>query len=268
MMEGDIRDTSICDRAMEGVDYVLHQAAIGSVPVSLSDPLLTHSVNVTGFLNVMTAGVKYRVKRVVYASSCAVYGDNPELPLSETSELRPLSPYAATKACNELYAKSYYLSFGLSSVGLRYFNVYGERQDPNGAYAAVIPRWATAILSGAPVCIFGDGLNTRDFVYVDNVVAANIAAALKDSTGLCDVYNVASGRSISLNELYATLIQKVQYGKNLPIPSKVDRREPRPGDIRYSSADISKSLGSLNLRPIGIESGIEKVCSWYSDHLR
>src|SRR5205809_4962142 len=202
MVEGDIRDLDTCRTACEGADYVLHHAALGSVPWSVDDPLRTNAVNVDGFINMLVAAKDARVKRFVYASSSAVYGDTPEYPQIEDRLGRPLSPYAASKTTNETYALAFQMSYGLQSIGLRYFNVFGRRQDPAGAYAAVIPRWISSLLKGERCRIFGDGETTRDFCYIANVLQANLLAATAvDGAATCQSYNVACAKSVSLNQL-------------------------------------------------------------------
>ncbi|RYE53752.1 MAG: NAD-dependent epimerase/dehydratase family protein, partial [Sphingobacteriales bacterium] len=208
-IEGDIRDYALLEKHSLGCDFVVHQAALGSVPLSIENPLLTHEVNDLGTLNVLRAAVSSNVKRVVFATSCAVYGDNPNLPLGEGSEARPLSPYAASKLCNEIYASTFSNSYGLSTVGLRYFNVYGPRQDPKGAYAAVIPKWINAGLDSESISIFGDGNQTRDFVYVKDIVSANINAALSKAIVGHKIINVASGLTISLNDLKKSISEAI-----------------------------------------------------------
>src|SRR5215470_14596069 len=203
VVEGDIRDLATCQQLCADVDYVLHQAALGSVPRSLSDPIASHDTNVSGFLNMLVAARDSKVSRFVYASSSSVYGDHPTLPKIEENVGQPLSPYAATKAMNETYAGVFARAFALKSVGLRYFNVFGPRQDPAGAYAAVIPRWIAALLQSEPVHIYGDGETSRDFSYIDNVVQANLLAATTDnSAALNQVFNIAIGETTTLNELF------------------------------------------------------------------
>jgi len=241
---------------------VLHQAALGSVPLSISDPKTTHDVNVSGFVNLLIAAKTHKVRRFVYASSCAIYGNNQNLPLDESSQLFPLSPYAASKACNEMYAKSFYNSYGLPTIGLRYFNVFGERQDPKGAYAAVIPRWIHAMLDEQPVFINGDGENTRDFVYVGTVVDSNIASALQRSKLSSEVFNIGSGESLSLNQLYRILAVQLSHKPKLNL-QEVQYRASRLGDIRHSVAQIGKSAQLLHIEPISVDIGIAKAFSWY-----
>ena len=249
-IEGDIADIDVCRRACNGVDVVLHQAALGSVPRSLEDPLRTHAANATGFLNMLVAARDARVQRFVYAASSSTYGDHPGLPKVEDEIGRPLSPYAVTKYVDELYAQVFDKSYGIPTIGLRYFNVFGPRQDPEGAYAAVIPRWAAAMLDGSPITIYGDGETTRDFCYVANVVQANLlAAAVDDKAALGLIYNVAVGGRMSLNELYETMRElMLERHPGLRIPQPV-YEDFRPGDVRHSQADISRARRLLGYRP-------------------
>jgi UDP-N-acetylglucosamine 4-epimerase len=238
---GDIRNLDQCRKACEGVDFVLHQAAQCSVPASIADPLGTHETNVTGFLNILLAARDAGVKRVVYASSCAVYGDSKKLPNTEEYTGNFLSPYALSKFMDELYATM----FDIQTIGLRYFNVYGPRQDPNGPYAAVIPRWINALLRGEKPTIFGDGETTRDFIFVEDVIRANLlAATAKPPEAVGQVYNVASGTSTTLNTLYHEIC------KGMGIKGDPTYADFRPGDIRHSSADISKIRRSLEFKPL------------------
>jgi nucleoside-diphosphate-sugar epimerase len=231
VIQGDIRDLAQCRKACEGIDFVLHQAAQCSVPASIENPMETHDTNVTGFLNVLLAARDAGVKRMVFASSCAVYGNSERLPNSEERTGSFTSPYALSKFMDELYAAM----FGLETIGLRYFNVYGPRQDPKGPYAAVIARWITGLLQGQRATIFGDGENTRDFVFVEDVVKANLLAAVAKAEAVGQVYNVASGSTVSLNTLYG-LISKTVGVKADPVYA-----DSRSGDIRHSSADTSKA---------------------------
>jgi UDP-N-acetylglucosamine 4-epimerase len=238
MIEADIRDRAACARAVEGVTYVLHQAALGSVPRSMADPLNSHDSNVTGFLNMLDAARQAKVKRFVYAASSSTYGDEPNLPKREERIGNPLSPYAATKLINEVYASVYSRSFGFPAIGLRYFNVFGARQDPNGPYAAVIPKWLIAMTGGQPVEIYGDGSTTRDFCYVANAVQANVRAALAGDEAQNQVYNVAVGERTSLIELFGLLRDglsrhQVHYDQEPAI------RDFRAGDVLHTQADIS-----------------------------
>lgn len=264
-IECDIVDFEACQRACESVDIVLHQAALGSVPRSLEDPLRTHAANATGFLNMLVAARDAKVKRFIYAASSSTYGDHPGLPKVEELIGNPLSPYAVTKYLDELYAQVFYRCYGLPSIGLRYFNVYGSRQDPLGAYAAVIPRWVAGILAGTPITIYGDGETTRDFCHIANVVEANLlAATAADPGALGQVYNVAAGGRMSLNELYRTLYELVAErhpGLRIPPP----RHEAfRPGDVRHSQADISKARRLLGYQPIfDARAGLVEALPWY-----
>jgi UDP-N-acetylglucosamine 4-epimerase len=264
-IEGDIVDAQTCVRACRGADVVLHQAALGSVPRSLEDPLATHAANATGFLNVLVAARDAGVKRFVYAASSSTYGDHPGLPKVEDEIGLPLSPYAVTKYLNELYARVFDRCYGTASIGLRYFNVFGPRQDPQGAYAAVIPRWAAAMLAGAPVTINGDGETTRDFCYVGNVVQANLLAATTSADGATgQIYNVAVGGRISLNQLFATLKELlIERHPTLTIAEPV-HREFRAGDVRHSLADISKASRLLGYRPThDTRAGLREALPWY-----
>lgn len=267
-IEGDIRDLETCRRAAQGVDFVLHQAALGSVPRSLNDPITTNEVNIGGFLNMLVAARDVGVKAFVYAASSSTYGDHPALPKVEENIGKPLSPYAVTKYVNELYADVFARSYGFETVGLRYFNVFGKRQDPNGAYAAVIPKWTAAMIRGEDVTINGDGETSRDFCFVDNAVQANILAAMAAPEGRNQVYNVAvSGRS-TLNQLFGFLVQAlgsqgVSYGKP---PVYADFRA---GDVRHSQADVSKAGHLLGYQPTHtVLQGLEVAMPWYTQFLR
>ncbi len=267
--KGDVSDLAVCQRACAGVDLVLHQAALGSVPGSMADPITCHRSNVTGFLNVLAAAREARVKRVVYASSSAVYGDDPVLPKIEEKIGQPLSPYAASKAIDEVYASAFALAYGTESIGLRYFNVFGPRQDPDGAYAAVIPKWIAALLKREPIYINGDGETTRDFCYIDNVVQANLlAAATTNPQAVNQVYNVALGERTTLNELFH-MIQRALRRQAPELPEqKPNYREFRPGDIRHSQADIHKAQRLLGYIPARrIEEGLDLAMTWYRQSL-
>ncbi|MGA2656436.1 MAG: SDR family oxidoreductase [Verrucomicrobiota bacterium] len=268
-LEGDIAEPEVCQRACAGVDFVLHQAALGSVPRSLDDPLGSHRSNVTGFLNMLAAARAAQVKRFVYASSSAVYGDSPQLPKTEENVGRPLSPYAATKAMNELYAGVFGRCYGLASIGLRYFNVFGPRQDPEGPYAAVIPKWIAALLQRALVQINGDGQTSRDFCFVTNVVQANILAAATDRPeAFNQVYNVALGEQTTLNQLFGLISGALRkHDPALPDQPPV-YRDFRPGDVRHSLADIGKAQRLLGYAPIHrIAQGLDLAMAWYRQHL-
>ena len=264
-IEGDIGDLDICHQACAGVDFVLHQAALGSVPRSLADPISSHQSNVTGFLNMLLAARQAKVQRFVFASSSAVYGDHPALPKIEDSVGRPLSPYAATKVMNEIYAGVFARDGGVSSIGLRYFNVFGPRQDPAGAYAAVIPKWISALLNSEPVYINGDGKTSRDFSFVANVVQANLlAATTANLDALNQVYNIAVGEQTTLNDLFR-LLQNSLRRRHPSLPSQEPvYRDFRPGDVRHSLAAISKAQRLLGYAPTHhMAEGLELAMDWY-----
>jgi UDP-N-acetylglucosamine 4-epimerase len=264
-IEGDITDPAACHRACVGVDFVLHEAALGSVPRSLEDPLGSHAANVTGFVNMLVAARDAKAKRFVYASSSAVYGDSPELPKIEDAIGQPLSPYAATKRMNEIYADVFARSYGLECVGLRYFNVFGPRQDPEGAYAAVIPKWIAALLRRESVQINGDGETSRDFCYIENVVQANLLAAVtRDLQAVNRVYNIAVGERTTLNELFDLLQHALrQSDPSLPLQRPV-HRDFRPGDVRHSLADIGKARELLGYVPTQrLRDGLALAMDWY-----
>jgi UDP-N-acetylglucosamine 4-epimerase len=268
-IEADVTHPDVCVRACEGIDIVLHQAALGSVPRSIADPLRTHAANATGFVNLLVAARDAGVERVVYASSSSVYGDLQTLPKVEGLTGMPLSPYAVTKFVDELYATVFAKCYGMQLVGLRYFNVFGPRQDPEGAYAAVIPRFVASMLRGERVTIFGDGETSRDFSYVANAVQANLLAAISSNAeALGQVYNVAFGERMSLNELHSnlrTLIAKRH--PTLDIPPAV-HAEFRPGDIRHSEADIQKASRLLGYRPeCDAKAGLALSLPWYENQL-
>ncbi|HWL27293.1 MAG TPA: SDR family oxidoreductase [Burkholderiaceae bacterium] len=266
--EGDIRDMDACRKAAEGVDYVLHQAALGSVPRSLKDPITTNAVNVGGFLNMLVAARDAEVKSFVYAASSSTYGDHEALPKVEDRIGRPLSPYAVTKLVDELYADVFTRAYGFGSIGLRYFNVFGKRQDPNGAYAAVIPKWVAAMIRGEDVIVNGDGETSRDFCFIDNVVQANILAALAQPEGVNQVYNVAYNARTSLNELFEYLARAL--GNNGIVYDKQPvYADFRAGDVRHSQADISKAKQLLGYEPMhNIVQGLEVSMPWYTQFLR
>ncbi|MFZ4535509.1 SDR family oxidoreductase [Propionivibrio sp.] len=267
-IEADIRDPEACRHACREVDYVLHQAALGSVPRSLADPLATNAANIDGFLNMLVAAREARVRRFVYAASSSTYGDHPDLPKVEETIGRPLSPYAVTKLVNELYAEVFGRCYGLSSIGLRYFNVFGTRQDPEGAYAAVIPRWTRAMLLGEEVRIFGDGETSRDFCFVNNTVQANLLAATTENPAAVNqVYNVALDARTSLNRLFEMLREVLAETRPELGSLKPEYREFRPGDVRHSQADISKAKLLLNYAPTyRLEDGIREAMPWYVSH--
>ena len=268
-LEGDLGDLAACQRACAGVDLVLHEAALGSVPFSMKDPLGSHRSNVTGFLNMLLAARDAKVKRFVYASSSAIYGDDPGLPKVEDKIGKPLSPYAATKAINEVYANAFALAYGLSSIGLRYFNVFGPRQDPEGAYAAVIPLWIAALLRHQPIFINGDGETSRDFCFVANVVQANLlAAATPNAEAVNQAYNVALGQRTTLNELFHSLQSSLRQ-KDPALPEqKPIYRDFRPGDVRHSLADIRKAQRLLGFAPShNIQAGLDLAMDWYRQNV-
>jgi len=264
-LEADIRNLDDCLKACEGTDYVLHQAALGSVPRSIDDPITTNQSNIDGFLNMLVASRDMRVKRFVYAASSSTYGDHSELPKIEDRIGRPLSPYAVTKYVNELYADVFATTYGLESIGLRYFNVFGKRQDPNGAYAAVIPRWIATFSKGEQPVIYGDGETSRDFCYIDNAIQANLLAATSDNTeAVKKVYNVAYGMKTTLNQLFQ-LIKENLTPYNQDIETIRPRYGPfRKGDVRHSSADISRVMNLLGYEPkYDVSEGMKETVEWY-----
>jgi UDP-N-acetylglucosamine 4-epimerase len=268
-IEGDIRNADACRHACTGVDFVLHQAALGSVPRSIEDPITTNSVNIGGFLEMLAAARSAGVKRFVYAASSSTYGDHPGLPKVESVIGKPLSPYAVTKLANELYADVFASTYGFPSIGLRYFNIFGPRQDPNGAYAAVIPKWIAALIHNEPVYINGDGETSRDFCYVANAVQANLlAATAADPAAVNQVYNVAVGQRTSLNDLFGHL-----QGMLAPRFAHLARTAPvyrpfRAGDVRHSLADISKANRLLGYDPThAVAEGLSEAMEWYLRHL-
>ena len=267
-IEADIADLDTCREACAGVNIVLHEAALGSVPRSIEDPLRTHAANATGFLNLLVAARDAGVTRFVYAASSSTYGDHPGLPKVEDRIGQPLSPYAVTKYLDELYAQVFDRCYATSSIGLRYFNVFGPRQDPEGAYAAVIPRWVAAMLRGAPITIYGDGETTRDFCHVANVVQANLlAAATVDPAAIGQVYNVAVGGRMSLNELYGILRDLlVERHPTLRIPRPV-YKDFRAGDVRHSQADVAKACRLLGYAAAyDVRAGLIETLPWYERH--
>jgi UDP-N-acetylglucosamine 4-epimerase len=268
-IRGDIRDLDTCRQACTGVDLVLHQAALGSVPRSVQDPITTHDVNISGFLNMLVAARDAKVKRFVYAASSSTYGDHPGLPKVEERIGKPLSPYAVTKAVNEMYADVFDRTYALQSIGLRYFNVFGPRQDPDGAYAAVIPKWIASLIAAEPVYINGDGETSRDFCFIANTVQANLLAALTtDPAAVNQVYNVAVGDRTTLNELYGhlrhALLPRFPHLQDV-VPQY---REFRAGDVRHSLADIGKAYNLLGYQPTHrVAEGLGLAMTWYVDHL-
>lgn len=263
LITGDIRDLAACRQAVAGVDYVLHQAALGSVPRSLKDPCLTNEVNINGFLNMLTAARDAGVSAFVYAASSSTYGDHPGLPKVEDRIGRPLSPYAVTKYVNELYADVFARCYGFKSIGLRYFNVFGKRQDPHGAYAAVIPKWIDSMVRGEEIVINGDGETSRDFCFVENAVQANLLAATAADANKDEVYNVAVGDITSLNQLVGYLRETlIEHGIRYARPSV--HRGFREGDVRHSQADIGKASARLGYQPTyRIRDGLQIAMPWY-----
>jgi UDP-N-acetylglucosamine 4-epimerase len=264
-IEGDIADAAACRSACEGAELVLHQAALGSVPRSISDPLATHRANATGFLNMLVAAKDAGVARFVYAASSSTYGDSPTLPKVEDVIGRPLSPYAVTKYLNELYADVFGRCYGLATVGLRYFNVFGPRQDPDGAYAAVIPRWVAAMLSGRPCVINGDGTTSRDFCFVANAVQANLLAALTPNPdAIGQVYNVAVGERTSLSELHTLIGAALRRERPGIVVAPPEHAPFRAGDVQHSLADITKARSLLGYQPThDVRRGLDEALSWY-----
>jgi UDP-N-acetylglucosamine 4-epimerase len=264
-MQGDICNLAVCQKACNGVDYVLHQAALGSVPRSVEDPITTNASNVSGFLNMLVAARNSEVKRFVYAASSSTYGDHPDLPKVEDNIGKPMSPYAVTKYVNELYADVFGKTYGLQSIGLRYFNVFGPRQDPEGAYAAVIPKWIASMIKGEPVYINGDGETSRDFCYISNVVQANLlAASSPDKEALNQIYNIAVGRRTTLNELYAHLKQNLISSCPHLKDAQAVYREFRVGDVRHSLASIDKAREKLGYAPTqSMGQGVVLAMPWY-----
>ncbi len=261
--EGDIRNLEDCQKVCADVDYVLHQAALGSVPRSIADPITTNAANITGFLNMLVAARDAQVASFTYAASSSTYGDHPALPKVEENIGQPLSPYAITKYVNELYANVFSRTYNFHSIGLRYFNVFGKRQNPKGAYAAVIPTWTSLLLQKEQVFINGDGETSRDFCYIKNAVQANILAATALDVKRSAVYNVAFGERISLNQLYQ------EISKNLKLVAELEKTQPhyrdfRAGDVRHSLADITKAREILHYQPeYSVRDGLKEAVSWY-----
>lgn len=268
-IEGDIRELSTCQQTCAGVDYVLHQAALGSVPRSIEDPLLINENNISGFLNMLVAARDAKVCRFVYAASSSTYGDHPDLPKVEDKIGQPLSPYAVTKYVNELYADVFARCYNFQTIGLRYFNIFGRRQDPNGAYAAVIPMWFAGLLADQPIYINGDGETSRDFCYIDNCVQANIlAATTENQEAVGQVYNIAFGERTTLNELFRLIKEMVIVARPEIKETAPVYRDFRPGDVRHSQADIGKAEKLLSYRPIcSVRQGLEQAAKWYLSSL-
>ncbi|GGE58653.1 MAG TPA: SDR family oxidoreductase [Paenalcaligenes hominis] len=266
-IEGDIRDVAVCHQACAGVDYVLHQAALGSVPRSINDPLTTNAVNISGHLNMLVAARDAQVSAFVYAASSSTYGDHPALPKVEHTIGNPLSPYAVTKYVNELYAQVFARTYGFETIGLRYFNVFGKRQTPDGAYAAVIPKWIGAMMRGQSVVINGDGETSRDFCYIQNVVQMNILAALAKPEARNQVYNVAVNARTNLNQLFDLLKNELAHN-GVSYDLAVQHGDFRAGDVRHSQADISKAQQLLGYDPqYTIAAGLTEAMPWYVQFL-
>lgn len=269
-IEADICDAAACRDAVAGVDFVLHQAALGSVPRSIANPIDSFAANVDGFVKLLTAAKDAKVRSVVYASSSSVYGDSPELPKVEARVGSPLSPYAATKAADELIAGVWQRSYGLPLAGLRYFNVFGARQDPEGAYAAVIPKWVASLLRDQPVFINGDGQTSRDFCYIDNVVQANLRAALTFAGKPAhEVFNVACGDRTTLLDLYGRIRELLAKGRPAIADVKPRHRDERPGDVRHSLANIDKARELIGYAPTHtMAQGLAEAIDWYEANVR
>ena len=269
-IKGDIKSLNDCKQACNGVDYVLHQAALGSVPRSIEDPISTNEANIDGFINMLVASKDSKVKRFVYAASSSSYGDNVDLPKVENMIGNPLSPYAVTKLVNEQYASVFAKNYNFKTIGLRYFNIFGKRQDPNGAYAAVIPKWISSILNKESVYINGDGETSRDFCYIDNAVQTNILAAMTENRDATDqVYNVALNDRTSLNELYRMIEDSLIKNVNGLEKKEPIYRDFRPGDVRHSQASIDKAKELLNYEPqFRIAEGLNEAIGWYINSLK
>ena len=265
LIEGDIRDLETCHNACDGIDYVLHQAAVGSVPRSIADPILSADVNEMGFIKMLVAARDAKVKRFVYAASSSTYGDSEKLPKVEDEIGKPLSPYAITKYVDELYAENFNLLYGMETIGLRYFNVFGRRQDPNGAYAAVIPKFCTQLMAHESPVLNGDGSYSRDFTYVDNVVQINqLAAVTECPEAINQVYNVACGGRVDLNEMTSVLKRELSKYDHAIEAVEVINGPERTGDIPHSQADITKARDFLNYAPThSFSKGIREAAEWY-----
>jgi len=270
-IDGDIRNYETCQQAIScnnlKVDYILHQAALGSVPRSIADPIMTNSANITGFLNMLTAAKEANVASFTYAASSSTYGDHPALPKVEGNIGNPLSPYAVTKYVNELYADVFARTYGFKTIGLRYFNVFGKRQDPNGAYAAVIPKWTATMINNEELFINGDGETSRDFCFIENTVQMNVLAATAQEEAKNEVYNVAVGDRTTLNDLF-TAIKKALINNDVNVTTEPTKRDFRAGDVRHSQADILKAENALGYSPeYKISEGIDKAMPWYINFL-
>jgi UDP-N-acetylglucosamine 4-epimerase len=267
-INGDIRDPDACQTAVKGVDYVLHQAALGSVPRSINDPATTNDVNISGFLNMLVAARDQQVTSFTYAASSSTYGDHPALPKVEENIGTPLSPYAVTKYVNELYADVFATTYGFNTIGLRYFNVFGKRQDPDGAYAAVIPKWTASLINGETVFVNGDGETSRDFCYIDNTIQMNILAATAPIDAKNEVYNVAVGDRTTLNELFTSIKNALLENDQAVANAQPEYRDFRAGDVRHSQADVSKAQSKLGYQPdYRITQGINQAMPWYIQFL-
>ena len=270
LIEGDIRDRETCMKAVEGKDIVYHEAALGSVPRSIKDPITSTDVNIGGFVNMLFAAKEAGVRRFVYAASSSTYGDSKKLPKIEDKIGNPLSPYAITKYVNELYARNFHDLYGIDTIGLRYFNVFGRRQDPNGAYAAVIPKFALALMAHGPPTINGDGSYSRDFTYIENVIQANkLAGFTENPAALNTVYNVAFGERTTLNELYSYLRAELGKLDHEIAGLEVKYGPNRAGDIPHSLADITKARTLLGYNPeYSVKAGLVEAAKWYFEYLR
>ena len=267
-IEGDITNFNECELAVKGIDYVLHQAALGSVPRSILDPINTNNSNISGFLNMLEASKNEDVKSFTYAASSSTYGDHEALPKNEDVIGNPLSPYAVTKYVNELYASVYSRSYGFKSIGLRYFNVFGKRQSPSGAYAAVIPKWISTMINNEQVTINGDGKTSRDFCYIENAVQMNLLAATANDEAKDNIFNVALGDRTSLNDLFE-LLKRTLILNDIKINKEASYIDFRPGDVRHSQADISKAKKLLNYEPTHfIHEGIVEAMPWYIQYMK
>ena len=261
---GDICCLNTCHRVCTGIDYVLHQAALGSVPRSINDPISSNAANITGFLNMLVAARDAQVESFTYAGSSSTYGDHPALPKVEDVIGKPLSPYAVTKVVNELYAGVFANTYNFRAIGLRYFNVFGQRQNPNGAYAAVIPKWTAAIIKGEPVYIFGDGETSRDFCFIENAIQANVLAATAADTAKNQVYNVALSDRSTLNYLFNCIKKSLADTGGISYPFEPIYQAERAGDVKHSQADISKAKQYLGYHPhFRLQAGIQKAMPWY-----
>jgi len=266
--EGDICNLDTCHHVCEGIDYVLHQAALGSVPRSIKDPITSNAANVTGFLNMLVAARDAKVQSFTFASSSSTYGDHPALPKVESVIGKPMSPYSVTKLINELYADVFSKTYGFNTIGLRYFNVFGKRQNPNGAYAAVIPKWSAAIIKNEPLYINGDGETSRDFCFIENAIQANILAAVANESAKNQIYNVALNDRTTLNQLFNYIKQELEQQGGIDYQHKPIYQSERAGDVKHSQANIEKAHEYLGYEPeYRVREGIEVAMLWYLDNL-